>query len=219
MIRVLVVGADDAQTASVVRHLLRGRTFVVRALVRDLANLRVREMERSGIEIVEGDLANRASLRSALRNVNAAFGVCCHADDSDWHERLERNLINACAGSEVEHLVLTDATPALESYARSLDLPVTFLRVIRTDEETLRATCLSGAIAIRAMRDLGGILLPVFSAPSEFVGRTLLVAVTGQSTEPQRDLSHDRIELSSPRLLRPPVGTWNHRRSRRRMNS
>ena len=215
MIRVLVVGADDAQTASVVRHFIPGRSFLVRALVRDLANLRVQEMERSGVEIVEGDLANRASLRSALRNVHAAFGVCCHADDSGRHERLGRNLINACAGSEIEHLVMTDATPALESYARSLDLPLTFLRVIRADEETVRTTCLSGAIAIRAMRDLGGILLPVFAAPSEFIGRTLLVAITGQSAEPQRDLSHARIELSPPRLLRPPVGTWNHRRSRR----
>jgi hypothetical protein len=61
----------------------------------------------------------------------------------------------------------------LELFARSIELPATFLRIIRTDEETFAATCLSDAIAIDSIDDLGKVLLPVLAAPAEFIGRML----------------------------------------------
>jgi hypothetical protein len=74
--------------------------------------------------VVHGDFANRASLRAALKSCYGAFGVMRQ------HEH-GRNLINAVAGSEVEHFVFCCRSPCnaeLEDYARSLGLPATFVR-------------------------------------------------------------------------------------------
>ncbi|HEV8579035.1 MAG TPA: NmrA/HSCARG family protein [Thermoanaerobaculia bacterium] len=144
---ILVTGATGAQGGGVTRHLLSRDRFAVRALTRDPESERARELERAGAEVVQGDLADRASLRSALKDCYGVFGVTNYWEHFAGERRHGMNLVNAVAGSEVEHFVFSTLPPAfrrsggklpvphfdikaeLEDYARGLGLPATFVHV------------------------------------------------------------------------------------------
>lgn len=144
---ILVIGATGAQGGSVARHLLARGRFAVRALTRRPESPAARELARRGVDVAEGSLDDRASLRRALAGCYGVFGV------TDFWEHFEReadhgrNLVNAVAGSEVEHLVFSSLPHVAEitagalsvphfdqkaetaEYARDLDLPMTAVEV------------------------------------------------------------------------------------------
>ena len=64
--RILVVGATGAQGGSVARHLLRAGSCNVRCLTRRPRSAAAQEIAGLGVELVEGDLSDPASLRAAL---------------------------------------------------------------------------------------------------------------------------------------------------------
>jgi len=159
---VLVVGATGAQGGSVARHLL-GRGFRVRALTRDPSSAPARALARAGAEVVSGGLADRASLRAALAGCWGAFGTIPSHASIEAGRELGRNLVHAVAGSELEHFVFrlppaADAEDGLEAYARSLDLPATYVRVTSPLPD-----------------DLGLRVAAIFDRPGPYVGRTLTV--------------------------------------------
>lgn len=125
MKRILVIGATGAQGGSVASHLLDRGTFAVRAMTRNPESARAEELRERGADVVRGDLDDRASIRAALKGVYGVFGVTSN-------EAHGRNLVNAVAGAEVEHLVLS-TIEEIEQYARRFDIAATFVHVAVED--------------------------------------------------------------------------------------
>jgi len=161
---VLVVGATGVQGGSVARHLL-ARGFSVRALARDPGSAPAQALARAGAEVVQGNLADRPSLRRALAGCWGAFGLVPASADGRGAESHGPNLIHAVAGSELEHFVFRlppaeagNGGGGLEAYARSLDLPATYVRV-----------------ASHRPDDVGARVAAIFDRPGPYVGRTITV--------------------------------------------
>src|SRR5206468_1467099 len=71
---ILVTGATGQQGGSVLRALQK-RGFIVRALTRDPASPKAKALAEKGVEVVAGDLTDRASLDAALRGAHGAYSV------------------------------------------------------------------------------------------------------------------------------------------------
>jgi uncharacterized protein YbjT (DUF2867 family) len=145
--KILVFGATGGQGGSVARHLLARGRFAVRAFTRNANSPAAEELRILGVEVVEGNLDDRASIRAALEGVYGVFGVTNFWEHFAAEAEHGRNLVNAVAGSDVEHLVLSTLPPieketngALKSphfdikaeheeYAKSLGIPATFVHV------------------------------------------------------------------------------------------
>jgi len=69
---VVVLGATGAQGGSVLRHLLKSGKFRVRAVTRKLGDDKAKKLAAQGVEVVEGDMYNKASLVKAF---NGAWGL------------------------------------------------------------------------------------------------------------------------------------------------
>ena len=151
---ILVIGATGQQGGAVAKHLLDRRQFAVRALTRNPESEAAQRLRRRGAEVVQGDLDDRASLRAAMKGAYGVFGVT-----NDWEQG--RNLINAVAGAEIEHFVFSsrslDAKDELEQYARSLDIPSTFIN------------------ADFAVDDMGAVVAAIFEQPESTIGETIRV--------------------------------------------
>jgi uncharacterized protein YbjT (DUF2867 family) len=144
---ILVIGATGAQGGSVARHLLARGEFTVRAFTRNPASDAANELRRLGAEVVQGSLDDRASVRAALEDVYGVFGVTNYWEHFAKELEHGRNLINAVAGSQVEHFVFSslrsvykesngelsaphmDLKYELEEYTRSLGIASTFVHV------------------------------------------------------------------------------------------
>jgi saccharopine dehydrogenase-like NADP-dependent oxidoreductase len=149
MKKILVIGATGAQGLSVASHLLNRETFAVRAMTRQPESERAQMLRARGAEVVRGELDDRASLRSALKGVYGVFGV--------EHE----NLVNAVAGAEVEHLVLSTLPPAekwsLAELRTRFDIAATFVQLGDFVEE------------------VGDVVAAIFERPDETIGRTFSI--------------------------------------------
>lgn len=142
---ILVTGATGQQGGSVVSHLLDRGKFAVRALTRKPESQAAQQLRARGVDVVKGDLDDRASLRAALKGVYGVFGVTNYWEHFEKEEEQGRNLINAVAGADVEHFVFSslasvklrsngavaaphlDVKYELEQYTRSLDVRATFI--------------------------------------------------------------------------------------------
>lgn len=146
-IRLLVVGATGAQGSSVAKHLLATGKYQVRCLTRAPESGMAIALRRHGAEIVQGNLSDPTSLRTALRDCDAVFGVTNYWEHGEQEFYHGRNLIDAIAHSSVQHTILStlphtrllsggrltvphfDTKARIEEYARELDLPATYLHV------------------------------------------------------------------------------------------
>src|SRR3954470_20306927 len=71
---ILVFGATGQQGGSVADALLKAG-WSVRALVRDLASKKSTALRDAGVETVQGDFSDSASLRAAMEGVYGVFSV------------------------------------------------------------------------------------------------------------------------------------------------
>jgi uncharacterized protein YbjT (DUF2867 family) len=144
---ILVAGATGAQGGGVARHLLAGGEFAVRCLTRNPNSEKAKALRAAGAEVVAGDLGAAESLRAALRGCYGAFGVTNFWEHFADEYRQGKNLVDAVAGSGIEHFVFStlphakkitggeldvphlDIKGQLEEYARGLGLPATFIHV------------------------------------------------------------------------------------------
>lgn len=143
---VLVTGATGAQGGSVATHLLARGEFRVRCLTRHPESPRAAELRAEGAEVVQGDLADRASLRRALAGCWGVFGVTNFWEHFAREFDHGKNLIDAAAAS-AGFLVLStlpsverisrgelrvphfDLKARMEQYARGIGLPAAFVHV------------------------------------------------------------------------------------------
>ncbi len=145
--KILVIGATGAQGGSVARHLLDRGRFAVRAFTRKPDSPAAQALRARGAEVVQGDLDDRGSIRAALDGVQGVFGVTNFWEHFAKEADQGRNLVDAVAGSDVDHFVFSTLPPIaketggalnsphfdikaeLEDRARSLGLPMTAVHV------------------------------------------------------------------------------------------
>lgn len=144
---ILVIGATGAQGGSVARHLVARGQFAVRAITRKPDSPAAQALRDLGVEVVQGDLDDPASLAAALEGCYGVFGVTNFWEHFSKEAEQGRNLVNAVAAANVGHFIFSTLPPiekatggALrsphfdikaehEELARSLGIPATFVHV------------------------------------------------------------------------------------------
>src|SRR5258708_175900 len=222
---VLVSGATGRQGGAVVRHLL-ARGWKPRALSRNPGGAAAQELVRLGVEVVQGDLEDPASLERAVRGVHGVFSV-----QDFWAVGAKRevaqgkNLANAAAKAGVEHLVYSSVGGAerrsgidhweskweIEQHIRGLGLPATMLRPVAFMENYYVAQVEIGILKGKlvdpvrpektyqtiASDDIGGFAALAFERPAEFIGAQPEIAGS--------ELTNPQAAAGFSRGLGPPV--------------
>ncbi|HEY4366448.1 MAG TPA: NmrA/HSCARG family protein [Steroidobacteraceae bacterium] len=147
MTRTLVIGATGAQGGSVAHHLLASGGHQVRCLTRKPESSAAIALRDRGAEVIRGDLNDPVSLRAALHDCDAVFGVTNYWEHGEREIEQGRNLIDAIAHFDVRHTVLStlphtkvlsggrlevahfDSKAHIEEYARGRSLAATYLHV------------------------------------------------------------------------------------------
>lgn len=146
---VLVFGATGQQGGAVASA-LRAHGWSVRALVRNVDATRSRDMVSLGMEVVQGDFTDEASIRRAMAGAYGVFsvqpssgqGAAYNVTDED-EVRYGRTVARIALESGVQHLVYSsvnaagptktgmghfDSKSEIEAYIRSLGLSATIVR-------------------------------------------------------------------------------------------
>lgn len=116
--RVLVFGATGQQGGAVAAA-LRANGRPVRALVRDANGAKAQALAAQGVEVVEGDFADVASLQAAMRDVDGVFsvqpssgqGTAYNVSDAD-EIRYGKTVADLAKAAGVRHLVYTSVNAA-----------------------------------------------------------------------------------------------------------
>jgi uncharacterized protein YbjT (DUF2867 family) len=133
---VLVTGGTGSQGGGAVTHLLAAKKVRVRVLTRNLESPKAKRLGARGVELVNGDFEDVASLRRALAGVSAAFSAA--------EELNGKRFADAVKASGGPHLVYSSAEGverksrlghyeskwAIEQHIRDLELPATILRPV-----------------------------------------------------------------------------------------
>ena len=201
---ILVVGATGRQGGAVTRHLI-ARGWQVRALVRNPHRPEVESLRQRGVEIVEGDLYDRASLERAARDVYGVYSMQDFVEHGvEGEVRQGRNVADVAKLHGVQHLVYSSfggadrrtAIPHAESkwqieeHIRSLDIPHTILRPVwfmnnflwPSFYDAIRGGVLAMGLRpdkpmqMTAVDDIGGFAVMALDDPEDFIGRELEIA-------------------------------------------
>jgi uncharacterized protein YbjT (DUF2867 family) len=217
---VLVTGATGRQGGSVIRHML-SKGWRLRALTRDSNSRAAQELLRKGIEVVQGDLENPATLEPATHGVYGIYSV-----QDFWAVGAKRevnqgkNLADAGKKAGVEHFVYSSVGGAerssgidhweskreIEKHIRKLGLPATMLRPAAFMEnyymDQVEIGILKGKLLdpIRADKtyqtiatdDIGAFAALAFERPKDFVGMELEIAGS-ELTNPQAAKVFSRV--------------------------
>jgi uncharacterized protein YbjT (DUF2867 family) len=212
---ILVTGATGNQGGSVAKALLDNWKFAVRVLTRYPQSPKARMLEQMGAEIVAGDFNDPYSLRNAMHGVYGVFGVTSFWEHFESEYDLGKNLIDAVKDSAIEHFVFSsqpsyyklsggtisvpnkDIKAELQEYAKSLQIPATFVQpaayyenflnlfpVHEDRDSNLYFSFPQGdtKLAMMSPTDLGVVVATIFDHPSEYTGRT--VGVVGDDKTP-----------------------------------
>ncbi|HKF57002.1 MAG TPA: NmrA/HSCARG family protein, partial [Blastocatellia bacterium] len=139
---ILVTGATGRQGGAVIRHLLP-KEWKLRALTRNPSGPAARSLIRQGLEVVQGDLEDPASLEPAVRRAYGIYSVQDYWTVGAKREVLQgKNLADAAKKASVEHFVYSSVGGAernsgidhweskweIEKHIRKLGLPATMIR-------------------------------------------------------------------------------------------
>lgn len=205
---ILVTGATGAQGGSVARTLLRENKFRVRILTRNTGSQKAKILEQAGAEVAEGNMNDISSLKKAMNGVYGVFGVTNYWEHYEKEFDLGKNLIDAAKESGIAHLVMHslpdynklsngkysvphyDIKAQLEEYARSLEMPASFIQLGFFYENFLNFFPLQkdnsggyyfgfpqGATKLAAIstEDTGPAVSFLFNHPDESLGKTVMV--------------------------------------------
>jgi len=198
---VLVTGATGRQGGAVINNLLP-KGWKLRALTRDPKSHAAQSLAKRGVEVVQGDLEDTASIARALQGVYGVYSVQDYWNLGVKREVLQgKNIADAAKKAGVRHFVYSSAGGAerntgiphndskweVEKYIRSLGLPATVVRPVGFMEmyyiDQVEIGILKGKLAdpIRgdkpyqtiATDDIGAFVALVFERPSEFIGKEI----------------------------------------------
>ncbi|HEX2053925.1 MAG TPA: NmrA/HSCARG family protein [Actinomycetota bacterium] len=202
---VAVCGATGRQGGAVARSLAR-RGWKVRGLTRRPDSKPARALEALGVEVVNADMDNRASLKAAFGGAYGVYSVQNGLKAGFEQELAQgRNVAEVAAESGVSHLVYGSAGPGgaptgvqswdtklrVEESMRDLGLPLTILRPmafmeLMTDKALYPALGtwnlwpkLMGEdrpVVWLCVPDLGEIAAAVFADPGRYAGKELVLA-------------------------------------------
>ena len=201
---VLVTGATGRQGGAVVRYML-SKGWKLRALTRNVDSYPAKELARVGVEVLQGDLEDPASLDRASRGVYGVYSVQDFWSVGARREVMQgKNLADAAKKAGVQHFVYSSVGGAerntgiphweskwqIEKHIRQLNLPTTVFRpaafmemyyVLQVEVGILKGKFtdpLRGDKPYQtiATDDIGAFVALAFDRPSEFVGRQLEIA-------------------------------------------
>lgn len=139
---VLVLGSTGRQGGAVARRLTRDG-WQVRALTRHPRGPAALALSRAGVQVLEGNLSDRSSLRSAFHGAGAVFGVTEFWEHGARAEvRHGFALIDAARAAGVDHVVFS----SVGATERTQGLGITHFDSKREIEAHLRASGLSWTI-------------------------------------------------------------------------
>src|SRR5713101_2625543 len=202
--RVLVTGATGRQGGAVIRHMLP-KGWKLRALTRDPGSHAALALTQKGVEVVQGDLEDPASIARAAVGVYGIYSVQDFwAVGAKREVQQGKNLADAAKRAGVKHFVYSSVGGAerntgiphweskweVEKHIRSLGLPATVVRPATFMEtyyiDQVEIGLLKGKLAdpIRAdmpyqtiaTDDIGAFVALAFERPSEFIGKELEIA-------------------------------------------
>ena len=164
---IAVFGATGRQGGAVANELHR-RGWSVRAITRNPDSVAAAGLNARGINAVQGDLRNPASLEAALHGAVGVFGVTDYWEHGLKKEvELGKGLINAAVASGVRHFVFSsvggtdrtegmgishfDSKREIEAHLRSSGLPYTIFRPVTFYENFItprfrRQICRAGVL-------------------------------------------------------------------------
>jgi len=201
---VLVTGATGRQGGAVLRHMLT-KGWKLRALTRHRESYAAQKLADLGVELVQGDLEDSATLERAARG---AYGIFSVQDFWAVGARREvqqgKNLAEAAKKARVEHFVYSSVGGAernsgidhweskweIEKHIQKLGLPATIFRPAAFMEnyyiDQVEIGILKGKLMdfIRgdkpyqtiATDDIGAFAALAFERPNEFIGLELEIA-------------------------------------------
>lgn len=197
---VLVLGATGQQGGAVAAHLLRDG-WRVRALTRDKSGEAAQALALRGVELYEGNMADRASLAEAMNGVYGVFSV----QPAEWdltaveeEVQLGTNVADLAKEAGVRHFVYSSASGAetqshfrpvakweIEKHIRSIGLPATIVRLTFFMENFISAhsavrngiysEAIAGDVPVNlvAVDDIGAFISLVLRNPESFIGQTI----------------------------------------------
>jgi uncharacterized protein YbjT (DUF2867 family) len=201
---VLITGATGRQGGAVIRHML-GKGWQLRALVLNPGSAAARTLARQGIELVQGDFDDPASLERAAHGVYGLYSVQDFWSVGARREaRQGKNVADAAQKAGVAHIVYSSVGGVernssighwaskweVEEYMRALDLPVTMIRpasfmenyyIDQVEIGILQGKLMDGLRADKpyqtiAADDIGAFVALAFERPDELIGQTLEIA-------------------------------------------
>jgi uncharacterized protein YbjT (DUF2867 family) len=235
---IVVTGATGLQGGAVARRLLENG-WQVRGLTRNAASKRARTLRALGADVVQGDMAEAASLRRAFEGAYGIYSVQNPFIGGPEQEiRQGKNVAEVAKDVGVEHLVYGSAgtgrkgtgVPSwetklqIEDYTKALELPLTILRPTAFMELMTHKKFFPPVAAWQVMpklmgssrplpwlctEDLGVIGARAFAAPHSFVGKDLTLASDVQSLDECRSIYREVIGTNPRRF---PMPVWLFKR-------
>ena len=199
---ILVTGATGQQGGATARHLI-DQGWQVRGLTRNAGGASADALAELGVQVVQGDLDDRASLDAALEGVYGVYSFPNMALGIEGEVRQGKLMADAAKAAGVEHFVQGsvggaernsgvphfDSKWEIEEYVRSLGLPATFLRpVFFMDNLNWKREQVFGGIyegmglspdkplQLIAVDDIGAFAALVFAYPERFIGQGIEIA-------------------------------------------
>jgi len=201
---ILVGGATGKQGGAVLKHLRKG-PWKIRALTRNPKGWTAQQLAQTGVEIVQGDMDNVDSLKTAMKGVYGAYSV-----QDFWTVGAKRevqqgkNMADAARVAGVAHFVYSSVGGAernsgvthwetkweIENYIRKLGLPATMLRPVAFMEnyyiDQVEIGILKGKLTdpipgdklyqTIAIDNIGAFGALAFNRPKDFIGVGLEIA-------------------------------------------
>lgn len=229
--RILVTGVTGRQGGAVARALLE-KGFRVRGLTRDPQSQSAKQMAGLGVELVKGDYDKADTLDAAMEDVHGVFAMTDFWEHGyDGELRHGRNIIDAAARKGVKHLVYSSVANAdqqtgiphfdskyeVERALVASAVPWTILRPVSFMEnwEYRRDSIIAGKLytpfseATRlqqiSVRDIGRFVALAFSAPDDWIGRSLDIAAQSYTVRQVID-TFSRVTGSPVEFVQVP---WN----------
>jgi uncharacterized protein YbjT (DUF2867 family) len=234
---VAITGVTGTQGGAAARHLIAGG-WRVRGLTRNASGEGAKRAAAAGIELVEGDMGDPASLDRLMRGAHGAYGVTDFFRNGLEREVQQgRAVAEAAARAGVKHFVFPslalseqntdipyfEAKVAIERHIAALGLPATILRISIFMEDlvvakyappiwwgTVRRTVGSGKrLFWIAADDVGAIVAKVFGAPERWIGRAIMLAGDFKSFDEAKAIFR-RVTGKTPLAIPAPL--WLCRR-------
>ena len=201
---IVVTGATGQQGGATAKHLLK-QGWRVRGLTRDVQGAAAQALAAAGVEIISGNMDDRASLDKAFAGAYGVFSV-----QNFWlpnvgaagEVRQGKIVADAAKAAGVRHFVYTsvggaerktgishfDSKWQIEEYIRSLGLPATILRPVFFMEnltspmmgprDGVLANALKPTTSLQmiAVEDIGFFAALAFARSQEFTGKAIELA-------------------------------------------